>query len=174
METGGGIVQIVEGVVGLLLIAAVTLGITRRLKLPFTVILVIVGIGLSAISSAYPRVFAGLHNLEISSSLIFYVFLPTLIFEAAFNLDAQQLRENLGSVLVLAIPGLLVSTLLIGSIVAIATPIPFAAALLLGAILSATDPVAVIGVFKRLGAPERLRVLVEGESLFNDATSIVL
>jgi monovalent cation:H+ antiporter, CPA1 family len=174
METGVGVVEIVEGVVGLLLIAAITLGVTRRLKLPFTVVLVIVGIGLSAVSSAYPRVLGAFHNLEISSSLIFYVFLPTLIFEAAFNLDAQQLRENLGSVLVLAIPGLLVSTLLIGSIVAIATPIPVAAALLLGAILSATDPVAVIGVFKRLGAPERLRVLVEGESLFNDATSIVL
>ena len=174
METGGGIVQIVEGVVGLLLIAAVTLGITRRLKLPFTVILVIVGIGLSAISSAYPRVFAGLHNLEISSSLIFYVFLPTLIFEAAFNLDARQLHENLGSVLVLAIPGLLLSTIIIGLIVRLVTPIPLSTALLLGAILSATDPVAVIAVFKRLGAPQRLRVLVDGESLFNDATAIVL
>src|ERR1700730_14697263 len=118
METGGGIVQIVEGVVGLLLIAAVTLGVTRRLRLPFTVVLVIVGIGLTAISTAYPRIFAGVHNLEISSSLIFYVFLPTLIFEAAFNLDARQLHENLGSVLMLAIPGLLLSTLVIGSVFA--------------------------------------------------------
>ena len=174
METGVSVVEIVEGVVGLLLIAAVILGVTRRLKLPFTVVLVIAGIGLSAVASAYPRVLPAFHNLEISSSLIFYVFLPTLIFEAAFNLDARQLRENLGSVLVLAIPGLLVSTFVIGSIVAIATPIPVTAALLLGAILSATDPVAVTAVFKRLGAPERLRVLVEGESLFNDATSIVL
>lgn len=173
METGIGVAQIVEGIVGLLLLAAVILGLTRRLKLPFTVVLVIAGIGLSAVSSAYPRVLSAFHNLEISSSLIFYVFLPTLIFEAAFNLDVQRLRENLGSVLVLAIPGLLVSTLVIGSIVAIITPIPAAAALLLGAILSATDPVAVIAVFKRLGAPDRLRVLVEGESLFNDATSIV-
>ena len=174
METGVGVVEIVEGVVGLLLIAAVTRGVTRRLKLPFTVVLVIVGIGLSAVSSAYPRVLPALHNLEISSSLIFYVFLPTLIFEAAFNLDARQLRENLGSVLVLAIPGLLLSTTIIGVIVWLATSIPLTAALLLGAILSATDPVAVVAVFKRLGAPERLRVLVEGESLFNDATSIVL
>ncbi len=169
-----GIVEIVEGVVGLLLIAAIILGVTRRLKLPFTVALVIVGIALSVVSSAYPGVLPALHNLEISSSLIFYVFLPTLIFEAAFNLDARQLREDLGSVLVLSIPGLLVSTFVIGSIVAIATPIPAAPAMLLGAILSATDPVAVTAVFKRLGAPQRLRVLVEGESLFNDATSIVL
>jgi len=174
METGVGVVQIVEGVVGLLLIAAIILGVTGRLKLPFTVVLVLAGIGLSAISSNYPRAIPAVHHIEISSALIFYVFLPTLIFEAAFNLDVRQLRENLGSVLVLAIPGLLLSTTIIGVIVWLATSIPLTAALLLGAILSATDPVAVVAVFKRLGAPERLRVLVEGESLFNDATSIVL
>ena len=84
-----------------------------------------------------------LHDLKISSALIFYVFLLTLIFASGFNLDAQQLRENLGLVLVLAGPGLLLSTI-IGLIVGMATPIPYTAALLLGAILSATDPVAVI------------------------------
>ena len=76
--------------------------------------------------------------------------------------------------LVLAVPGLLLSTIIIGLIVGIATPIPYTAALLLGAILSATDPVAVIAIFRRLGAPQNLRLLVEGESLFNDATSVVL
>jgi CPA1 family monovalent cation:H+ antiporter len=89
-------------------------------------------------------------------------------------MPSSCLRENLGSVLVLAGPGLLLSTLLIGFMVGMATPIPFTAALLLGAILSATDPVAVVAVFRRLGAPQRLTVLVEGESLFNDATSLVL
>ena len=84
---------------------------------------------------------------SVSSALTFYVFLPTLIFASAFNLDARQLRENLGSVLVWAGPGLLLSTLLIGLMVGMATPIPFTAALLLGAILSATDPVAVVAVF---------------------------
>src|SRR5882724_11816119 len=104
------------------LIATVVLALTRRLKLPFTVVLVLVGIGLSALSGAYPHVLPALHDLEISSSLIFYVFLPTLIFESAFNLDAQQLRENLGSVLVLAGPGLLLSTMIIGFMVGMATP----------------------------------------------------
>jgi Na+/H+ antiporter len=167
------VAEIVAGVVALLLISVVTLAITRRLKLPFMIALVLVGMGLSALSGAFPRALPPLHNLEISSSLIFYVFLPTLVFEAAFNLDARQLRENLGSVLVLAIPGLLVSTALIGVIVGFAMPIPLTAALLLGAILSATDPVAVLAVFKRLGAPERLKILVEGESLFNDATALL-
>ena len=77
-------------------------------------------------------------------------------------------------VLTLAVPGLLLSTGIIGGIVYLATDIPLTAALLLGAILSATDPVAVIALFKRLGAPKRLTILVEGESLFNDATAIVL
>ncbi|MCB1828505.1 MAG: cation:proton antiporter, partial [Coxiellaceae bacterium] len=91
----------------------------------------------------------------------------------AFSLNPRQLRRNLSPILALAIPGLLLSTGLIGLIVYWLTPIDLAAALLLGAILSATDPIAVIALFKTLGAPKRLTVLVEGESLFNDATSIV-
>jgi CPA1 family monovalent cation:H+ antiporter len=174
MQQPSQVAALVGGVIVLLLIATVVLAVARRLKLPFTVVLVVVGIGLSALRAAYPHMLPALHNLEISSSLIFYVFLPTLIFEAAFNLDARQLRENLGSVLVLAGPGLMLSTMIIGLMVAMVTPIPFTATLLLGAILSATDPVAVVAVFRRVGAPQRLRVLVEGESLFNDATSIVL
>jgi CPA1 family monovalent cation:H+ antiporter len=171
MQPTSQVADIVGGVIALLLIATVVHAVTRRLKLSFTVVLVLVGVGLAALAAAYPHVLPTLHDLEISSALIFYVFLPTLIFELAFNLDLQQLRENLGSVLALAIPGLLLSTLLIGLIVGMATPIPYTAALLLGAILSATDPVAVIALFRRLYA---LRVLVEGESLFNDATSVVL
>jgi CPA1 family monovalent cation:H+ antiporter len=174
MQSTTHVAAIVGGVITLLLSATVVRAVTRRLKLPFTVMLVVVGIGLGALSAAYPYVLPVLHNLEISSALIFYVFLPTLTFESAFNLDARQLHENLGSVLILAGPGLLLSTLIVGLVVGITTPVPFAVALLLGAILSATDPVAVVALFRRLGAPQRLRVLVEGESLFNDATSIVL
>src|SRR5207253_9132936 len=104
-----------------------------RRKVPFTVVLVLEGIGLSALSAAYPRALPPLHHLEISSSLIFFVFLPTLIFEASFNLHATHLRENLGSVLSLAIPGLLISTAIIGVIVWSATPIALPASLPLGA-----------------------------------------
>jgi CPA1 family monovalent cation:H+ antiporter len=174
MDPGSKVVQIVAGVTGLLFIASVAHALTRRLRIPFTVILVLAGIALSALATGFPKWAAALHGLDISPELILYVFLPPLIFESAFHMDARQLRENLGPVLTLAVPGLLLSTLLIGLIVALATPVPLAATLLLGAILSATDPVAVTAVFKRLGAPQRLRTLVEGESLFNDATSIVL
>jgi CPA1 family monovalent cation:H+ antiporter len=136
--------------------------------------LVLIGVLLSSTYIFFPRVFPSLHDLEISPALILYVFLPVLIFESAFNLDPRLLRQNFGPVLTLAVPGLLVSTLVIGLIVKFTTPYPLTAALLLGAILSATDPVAVISMFRRLGAPKRLTILIEGESLFNDATSIVL
>jgi CPA1 family monovalent cation:H+ antiporter len=118
-------------------------------------------------------------HLEISPEVVLFVFLPTLIFESAFNLDTRDLRENLVPVLTLAVPGLLLSTFVIGLFVRTATPlvgieVTWPLALLLGSVLSATDPVAVIALFRQLGAPRRLTVLVEGESLFNDATAIVL
>src|SRR5215813_5825306 len=103
-------VEIVAGIIGLLLIAIVTLVATRRLKLPFTVILVLVGIGLSSFSARYPHLIPSLNYLRISPELILFVFLPTLIFESAYNLDVRQLRENLGPVLMLSVPGLLLST----------------------------------------------------------------
>ncbi|HEX9801893.1 MAG TPA: cation:proton antiporter [Gammaproteobacteria bacterium] len=172
MAHSSTIADLVGSVIALLLLAVATLAFTKKTRLPFTVVLVVVGMGLAAVAGETP--FAGLPLPELSPDLILYVFLPTLIFESTLNLDTRQLRHNLGAILTLAVPGLLLSTAIIGLIVWLATPIPLAAALLLGAILSATDPVAVVALFRQLGAPERLTVLVEGESLFNDATSIVL
>ncbi len=180
MEHGvSHIAELVGTITGLLLVAAATLAFSKRVKLPFTVALVLVGMGLAYLAGEGPHFLRPIANYRISPEVILYVFLPTLIFESAFNLDARQLRQNILPVLTLAIPGLLFSTLIIGTIVwyvtstFLSSAIPFSAALLLGAILSATDPVAVIALFKQLGAPKRLTILVEGESLFNDATSIV-
>lgn len=168
------VAEVVTGVAGLLLVAAAILATTKRFRVPFTVVLVLVGIALAQIAQRFPGYFDPLRSLSISPDLILYVFLPTLVFESAFNLDARALRRDIGAVLLLAGPGLLLSTAIIGYLVYWVTPIPLAPALLLGAILSATDPVAVIAVFKQLGAPRRLTMLVDGESLFNDATAIVL
>ncbi len=170
----GATPEIVGGLVALMLIAVGILALSNRMRFPFSVALLIGGILLGELASDFPRLFGPLSELEISADLILYVFLPTLVFESAFHLDWRQLRANLAPILILAVPGLIFSAVIIGLVVAGATGISFAAALLLGAILSATDPVAVIALFKRLGAPQRLTVLVEGESLFNDATSIVL
>lgn len=174
MEHQSEVAEIVISTVILLLIAAGVLALSKRIKLPFTVLLVIVGLLLTQLAEHYPHSLEILHTITITPDLILYVFLPALIFESSFNLDSRLLRHNLLPILTLAVPGLLLSTALIGLIVWLVTDIPLAAALLLGSILSATDPVAVVSIFKQLGAPQRLTVLVEGESLLNDATSIVV
>jgi CPA1 family monovalent cation:H+ antiporter len=165
---------LVAATVSLLLIASLILVVSRRIRLPFTVVLVVIGIVLALLIERYPHELHLLGELEASPELILYVFLPTLIFQSTFNLDVRSLRHNLAPILTLAVPGLVLSTALIGLILWLTTPLPLDVALLLGAILSATDPVAVIAIFERLGAPHRLMILVEGESLFNDATAIVL
>lgn len=173
MQHDSTVIELVGMVVALLLVAGVVRAFTKRVKLPFTVVLVLAGIALKQLADYGPALFRPIAEHPISPDVILFVFLPTLIFESAFNLDARQLKQNLLPVLMLAIPGLAVSTAMIGTLVWWATPFDLPASLLLGAILSATDPVAVIALFRHLGVPVRLTTLVEGESLFNDATAIV-
>ena len=113
------------------------------------------------------------HNFQ---DLVFYVLLPILIFEAAYALPHKELLQSLAPILLMATLGLLISMVVtgIGVWYGINHPgFPFIAALLTGALLAATDPVAVVSQIKDMGAPRPLGVLVEGESLFNDATAIV-
>ena len=173
-HAGSGITDLVTGIVLLLLIAAVTSLFSKRVdKLPLTVLLVFVGIAISQFGHDVPGL-SLLSEFQLTPELVLFVFIPTLIFESAFNLNARQVSSNLWPILTLAIPGLLISTCIIGFIFSVFTDFDLMVGLLLGAIMSATDPVAVIAIFKQLGVPERLTVLVEGESLFNDATSLVL
>lgn len=168
------IAELMTGITLLMLVAAVTTMLSKRIdKLPLTIGLVFVGIGVSYAADNIPG-FGSLANFALTPELVLFVFIPTLIFESAFNLNARQVGRNILPILTMAIPGLLVSTAIIGLIMSTFTEFDLMVALLLGAILSATDPVAVIAIFKSLGVPERLTVLVEGESLFNDATSLVL
>jgi len=172
------VVALVGAFVGLMVIAAIVDALAKRFKVPFSVALVVAGVFLAWWAERW-SVLEPIGALDITPEAVFFVFLPTLIFQSAFHLDARALRANLVPTLVLAVPGLLISTGLIGAIMMAAGPsvgfsLSWAEALLLGSILSATDPVAVISLFSQLGAPKRLTVLVEGESLFNDATAIVI
>lgn len=168
------IAELMTGITLLMLVAAITTMLSKRIdKLPLTIGLVFVGIGVSYAADNVPG-FGSLANFALTPELVLFVFIPTLIFESAFNLNARQVGRNILPILTMAVPGLLVSTAIIGFIMSTFTEFDLMVALLLGAILSATDPVAVIAIFKQLGVPERLTVLVEGESLFNDATSLVL
>jgi CPA1 family monovalent cation:H+ antiporter len=106
------------------------------------------------------------------------VFIPVLVFETAYTINKNLLLENIIPVIILAIIGLIVTATLtaVGLYYGIAHPagFPWIAALLAGSILAATDPAAVVARLREIGVPERLAVLLEGESLFNDATAIVL
>ena len=113
-------------------------------------------------------------DFQLTPDLVLYLFLPVLIFESAINLDARSLMKDIAPILVLAIPALVISTTIVGLGLWFIEDFNIIYALIFGALISATDPVAVISLFKELGAPHRLTVLVEGESLLNDATAIVL
>lgn len=156
----------------LLGIAMLVTGVCRKLPVPFTVVLVIIGVLLSNLAERWPLL-QPLQDFELSPEVMLFIFLPALIFESGFALDARQLTRDLPAVLILAIPGMLLSTLIVGLGVWLALDTKLIIALVFGALISATDPVAVVALFKELGAPNRLNVLVEGESLLNDATAIV-
>jgi monovalent cation:H+ antiporter, CPA1 family len=102
-----------------------------------------------------------------------YVFLPALLFEAAWNLNAKAVRRHWVAISVLAGPGVLLTAAIVAGALVIVR-VPFATALLAGAILSATDPIAVVAVFRRLKVPSTLATIVECESLFNDAVAVAL
>ncbi len=152
-------------IVVLVLVATLVSIAARRIHLPYTVALVLVGL---VITVWHPLA------VELTPELILSLFVPPLIFEAAFHVDLRLLRSTLPSILLLAVPGVLLTTLFVGAIVAWGTELPFAVAIVFGALIAATDPVAVVALFRELGVPRRLAVAVEGESLFNDGTAIVI
>lgn len=145
----------------------------RWLKIPYTVALVLAGLAIGAS-----------HTLEaphLTKEFLFAVILPGLIFEAAFHLNVREFWNERFAIHSLAIPGLAVAVLLTAVILApVVNVLEFVGvftivhAMVFASLIVATDPIAVVGLFKTLGAPRRLAVLVEGESLLNDGTGIVL
>lgn len=102
-----------------------------------------------------------------------YVFLPVLLFEAAWNLNVRAMRRQWLAIATLAGPGVLLTAAIVAGALSVVR-VPFAPALLTGAILSATDPIAVVAVFRRLRVPRTLSTIVQCESLFNDAVAVAL
>lgn len=152
-------------IIELLLIVSLVALVVRRLRIPYTVALVVVGL---LITFQQPL------EIDLTPELILSLFIPPLVFEAAFHLEFKSLRDNWLPIVGLAIPGVLVTTFIIGGIVSWGVGISLTSGLVFGALIAATDPVAVVSLFKALGAPKRLTTLVESESLFNDGTAIVL
>jgi len=160
----------------LLLVGMLVEPLAKRIHLPFSVLLVIIGfVGSEIIVKLGFDTGLRWHQF---ADIVLHILLPVLIFESAYNLNFKPLKKDLFIVLLLAIPLVVASTFIIGGLIHIgighSAGFPLIISLLAGAILSSTDPVAVIALFKKVGAPKRLIVLMEGESLFNDVASIVL
>ena len=153
-------------VVALLAVAAVTAVVATRLRISYTVTLVVLGLLAGAL---LPR-----GAVEVTPELVLLVLVPGLVFEAALRFDAEHLRRTIGWMVLLAAPGVLVSAAIVAVVLNLATGLPFELGMVVGAMVAATDPVAVIATFRNLGVPRRLATLVEGESLLNDGTAIVL
>jgi len=175
---------IVVGAFALLLITISLLQpLARRLGVAPSVLVAMVGtlIGIGATYLLHtPRtdVFNEIANVfvhpPLDSERILYIFLPILLFQTALTLDFRRIMEDIGPILVMAVVAVLVATAFIGFALYPLSSVPLVACLLLGAIVATTDPVAVVAIFRDIGAPARLGRIVEGESLLNDAAAIVL
>ncbi len=136
------------------------------MSLPDSVVLVIAGLLGAAL---FPEI-----GLAITPGLVLGVFVPGLVFAAAYSIDWTDLRPVLGPILALAIPGVVASAVVVAFALHLAIGIPLELAFVVGAITAATDPVAVVATMRRLDVPRGLRTIVDGESLLNDGTGLVL
>jgi monovalent cation:H+ antiporter, CPA1 family len=165
-----------------LTIVSLLVPLSERLRLPFTVLLAIAGMALGFTGTwitgsghgfgLLGDMFAGLDKLELGTDVFLPLFLPPLLFTAGLTIDVRRLFDEVFAVLLLAIVAVLVCIAVVAAAVHAVTGIDIMVCLLLGAIVSTTDPAAVIGIFRDVGAPKRLSILAEGESLFNDAVAI--
>ncbi|WP_376853235.1 cation:proton antiporter [Bordetella pertussis] len=172
---------LVFGLAGLLTLVCFMPPLAGRLKLPYSVLLALVGcllgIGVHLHGWAPPvlgDLLDTIEHFEISSETFLMVFLPVLLFETALSMNVRRLIDDIGPILMMAIVAVVVCTLVVGFAVDAVSSYGLIVCLLLGAIVATTDPAAVVGIFREVGAPKRLTTLVEGESLFNDAASIAL
>lgn len=168
--------HIIAALVIMLGLSLIAQPVSQWLSMPYASVLVVFGYIASELI-----VFAGIDTglrAENFQSIVFYVFIPVLVFESAYNMDKQALRKNIVVILFLAILAMLltctISAVFLFYGIAHETGFPWIAAFLTGAILAATDPVAIISKLKEQRDSRRVALLLEGESLFNDATSIVL
>ncbi len=169
-----GLVSAVSLFVAMLGFAVTVAVLTKFIKIPYTIALVLAGLVVAVLHIA-PK------DVAITEELVLVLFLPPLLFQAGLHMDLGHLQRKVIPVATLAIPGVLVSMVAGGFAVWSFLPHDVVAqegvwlpALLFGAMLAPTDPISVLATFKRAGAPTALKTLVEGESLFNDGTGVVL
>ncbi len=156
--------------------------IAARLKVPISVASALLGIGIGTLCLVLRTNFEfepdGVMSLlvdpPVESSVFIFVLMPVLIFQSAVGIDVRQIAEDATPILVLSVFAVIFASFFIGGVMHLASGFSLMACLLLGAVVATTDPVAVIGILRDVGAPQRLGRLLEGESLFNDAAAITL
>ena len=155
----------VELLILLLIVTLIVALLARLLRVPYTLLLVIVGfiVGIVGLLSFLP-------HEHLDPNLVLYIFIPALLFEGAWNAELDRLEAEWLPIILLAIPGMVLSLLVVAVALHVGIHLSWLLALLVGAIVAPTDPIAVIALFQQLGVPDRLRILVEGESIFNDGT----
>lgn len=166
-------ISIVEFLALLLIAASVIALATSRLRIPYTIALVVGGFVIDLFHLPITERL-GPESSILTPEVIFVIFLPGLLFESGLNIHLRLLRSNVRPILLLAIAGVLISTAITGYAVQWVLGLPILVALLFGALISATDPISVLALFKDMGVHKRLSTIVEGESLFNDGTAVVI
>ncbi len=161
-----GTQQNIQLLVLLLIISLAAALISRPTRLPYTLVLVVVGL-LIGFSPLLP-------NLRLDPEIVLFLFLPALLFEGAWSVDIKHLLENWLPVFLLAVPGLLVSILIVAILLHWSLGLSWLVVLLLGAIISPTDPIAVLALLRQMELSDRLRTIIEGESLFNDGVGAAI
>jgi len=152
-----------------LLVIAITTWISNKLLIPYTVGLVVAGLILTIIPAF------DIELPELTSELILALFLPPILFQAAYQLNIHELRKNFSLIALLVTVGVLLTTVIVAVIIALLNPVMgLLLAAVFGALISAIDPVAVIALFNENPVSARLKILIEGESLLNDGTAIVI
>lgn len=165
-----------------LVLGAILRLVSRWTGFPYTIAVLVagllVGLGLEQTHAEHGPLALMAHGQHASPDLIIFVFLPALVFESAYSIDVHEFRKNLGPVFLYAVPSLIIATLATAAAMVGITGSTWQwdwkAALVFGALISATDPVAVVAILRELGVSKRLAVLIEGESLMNDGTAIVV
>ncbi len=174
------VINFVLGFAALLLVVSLLVPISKRVQVPFTVLLALVGIGLGFMQSAGGESGIGtvfvhaIGALDIPAEAFLYVFLPPLLFAGGLTVDVRRLFDDIAPVLMLAVVAVLACMVAVGFALHWVSGMDLVLCLIIGALVATTDTAAVLGIFRDIGAPSRLSVIVEGESLFNDAAAIAL
>ena len=177
------IIVVTTVIASLFLVIGIAEPFAARVRLPYSVILAILGILIGAgaifflqteLTDALNPVAEAILGLPIRSNVFLYVFLPTLLFQATLGMNLRRMLDDWVPILVLAVVAVVVATVTVGFALSWASALPLAACLLIGSIVSTTDPSAVVSIFRSISAPRRLARIIEGESLLNDAAAIAL